>query len=174
MIAGFGGQGIILAGKLLAHSAMRSNLEVTYMPSYGAEVRGGTAKCIVCLSDEPVACPITTHPDTLIALNQASMLKYTPWLKPGGTLIYNSSSITQAPDRTDIEIIAVPVDQIAAELGSPKSANMVALGAYLGQRHCLDLDTAVASLTDVLAQRYHKTIPVNEKALRQGAAFTKN
>ncbi len=174
VIAGFGGQGIMLTGKLLAQTAMEQGLEVTYMPSYGAEVRGGTANCMVVLADEPIACPVVGKPDSLIVMNKASLNKFAPRLKTGGLLIMNSSLIDTEPQLDDsIEIITVPADELAVELGSHKSANMVALGAYLQKRGHLTPDAAAQALPDVLAKRYHKTLPVNAEALRRGAEFVK-
>ena len=174
IIAGFGGQGIMLTGKLLAQTAMMAGKEVTYMPSYGAEVRGGTANCMVVIAEENIACPVVAKPDSLIVLNKASLNKFGPRLKNGGLLIMNSSLIDTQPQLHDsIEIIAVPADELAVELGSQKSANMVALGAYLHKRGHLTPDGAAQALPDVLARRYHKTLPVNTEALRRGAEFVK-
>jgi len=177
IIAGFGGQGIMLTGKLLAQTAMEAGKEVTYMPSYGAEVRGGTANCMVVIAEEKIACPVVGKPDSLIVMNKASLNKFGPRLKNGGLLIMNSSLIDTEPQLDDsIEIIPVPADELAVELGSQKSANMIALGAYLQKRSAtggLTADGAAQALPDVLAERYHKTLPVNTKALRRGAEFAK-
>jgi 2-oxoglutarate ferredoxin oxidoreductase subunit gamma len=172
VIAGFGGQGIILAGKLLAQTAMRAGLEVTYMPSYGAEVRGGTANCMVIVANQPIACPVISTPHALLICNKASLSKFAPRLRPGGVLVYNSSliqSVDCAPD--GVEVVGIPAEEIAIEAGSPKTANMVMLGAYLGKRGHLTPDQAAAALPDVLAERHHKTIPMNATALRRGADF---
>ncbi len=174
IIAGFGGQGIMLAGKLLAQTAMQAGKEVTYMPSYGAEVRGGTANCMVIISDTKIACPVVGKPDSLIVMNKASLTKFGPRLKNNGLLIMNSSLIDTEPQLDEtIEIISIPADELAVELGSQKSANMVALGAYLQKREHLTADEAAQALPDVLAKRYHITLPVNIKALQRGADFTK-
>lgn len=172
IIAGFGGQGIMLAGRLLAQTAMKAGKEVTYMPSYGAEVRGGTANCMVIIADEPIACPVVGRPDSLIVMNKASMNKFAPRLKKSGLMIMNSSLIDAEPQLDDTtEVIALPADELAVELGNPKSANMVALGAYLQRRGLLTADAAAQALPAVLAERYHKTLPVNTEALRRGAQF---
>ena len=175
IIAGFGGQGIILAGKLLAQTAMKAGNEVTYMPSYGAEVRGGTANCMVIIADEPIACPVVGRPDSLIVMNKASLDKFAPCLKNGGLLVMNSSLIDNEPrlDET-IETLKVPADEIAVQLGNQKVANMVVLGAYLQKRGHLTAGAAAEALPDVLAQRYHGTVPVNTEALRRGAQFAQN
>ena len=174
-IAGFGGQGIILAGKLLAQTAMDSGKEVTYMPAYGAEMRGGTANSMVIVADEPIASPLVSKPASLIAMNKASLTKFGPRIKEKGLLVINSSLIDSQPqvDET-IEILAVPADDIAAELGNPKVANMVAIGAYLARRELFSPDAAAKALPAVLAKRYHKTLPVNTQALHRGAELAKN
>ena len=175
LIAGFGGQGILLAGKLLAQTAMKAGKEVTYMSSYGAEVRGGTANSMVVMAENTIACPLVSQPDSLIVLNKASLNKFGPKLKKNGLLIMNSSLIDVEPQLDgSIEIVAVPADELAVELGSHRSANMVAIGAYLQMRGDLTPDAAAEALPDVLAKRYHKTLPVNAAALRKGAEFVRN
>ena len=175
IIAGFGGQGIISAGKLLAQTAMKAGREVTYMPSYGAEVRGGTANCMVAISNEPIANPVVTKPGSLIAMSKASLNKFGPRIKPGGLLVVNSSKIDSLPELDEsIRVVAVPIDDLAAELGSPRSANMVAIGAYLQSKGCFTPDDAAGALPDVLAKRHHDTLGVNTQALRRGAEFAAN
>ena len=174
IIAGFGGQGIILAGKLLAQTAMKSGREVTYMPSYGAEVRGGTSNCTVIIANDPIASPLISKPDSAIIMNKASLNKFVPRLKNGGLLVMNSSLIETEPRLSSaITVLAIPADDIAIELGNPKTANMVALGAYLQESRILSIDAVSENLPTVLARRYHKTLPVNTKALRRGAEFAK-
>ena len=172
VMAGFGGQGIVLAGKLLAQTALRAGLEVTYMPSYGAEVRGGTANCMVIVSNRPIACPIVGAPNALVICNKASLSKFAPRLRPGGQLIFNRSLIEKVHSVPEgVEVVGVPAEEIAIESGSVKSANMVMLGAYLGKRGHLSPQQAAEALGDVLAERHHKMIPVNAEALRRGAEF---
>jgi 2-oxoglutarate ferredoxin oxidoreductase subunit gamma len=172
VIAGFGGQGIMLAGKLLAQTAMNAGKEVTYMPSYGAEVRGGTANCMVVISEREIACPVVGNPDSLIVMNKASLHKFGPRLKKGGLLIMNSSLIDETPQIDDsIEIIAIPADELAVELGNKKSANMVALGVYIQKRGHLSIETTAQALPETIAERYHNTLPVNTAALKRGAEF---
>ena len=174
IIAGFGGQGIILAGRLLAQTAMNAGKEVTFMPSYGAEVRGGTANSMIVIADELIASPLVSSPDSLIAMNKASLNKFAPCIKAGGLLVMNSSLIDCKPDvDQSIDILAVPADDIAVELGSQKSANMVVLGAYLQRRGLLSTDDTAKSLPDILAKRYHKTLHINAEALNRGAEFAK-
>ena len=165
----------MLSGKLIAQMAMKAGKEVTYMPAYGAEVRGGTANCMVIISQEAIASPLFTEPDSMIIMNKASLNKFATRLKQGGLLIINSSLIDQAPNlHESISILAVPADDIAVKLGSGKAANMVAIGAYLQKRGLFDAEAAANCLPDVLAKRHHKTLPVNIEALRQGAEFAKN
>jgi 2-oxoglutarate ferredoxin oxidoreductase subunit gamma len=172
VIAGFGGQGIILVSKLLAQMAMNTGKEITLMPSYGAEVRGGTANCMVIIAERKIACPVVGKPDSLIMMNEASLNKFAPRLKKGGLLVMNSSMIEGEPQLDEtIEIIAVPADELAIQLGNQKIANMVILGAYLQKRGILPVEAAVHALPEVLAERYHKTIPVNTEALHRGAEF---
>jgi 2-oxoglutarate ferredoxin oxidoreductase subunit gamma len=172
LIAGFGGQGIMLVGRLLAQTAMKAGKEVTCMPSYGAEVRGGTANCMVVISDKPIACPLVSRPDSLIAMSKASVNKFAESIKDGGVLVMNSSLIKERPQLSPtIEILAVPADELALELGNIKAANMAALGAYLQKSEFLDVDTAIECLPEVLAKRYHQILPVNAEALRKGAQF---
>lgn len=172
IIAGFGGQGIMLAGKLLAQTAMNCGRDVTYMPSYGAEVRGGTANCMVVISENEIACPVVGRPDSLIVMNKASLNKFAPRLKNNGLLILNSSLIDIDPDVDDsIEVFSLPADELAVELGSVKAANMVALGAYLQIRGLFDIESAAQALPEILAKRHHDTLPLNINALQKGAEF---
>jgi 2-oxoglutarate ferredoxin oxidoreductase subunit gamma len=174
VVAGFGGQGIILAGRLLAQTAMKGGKEVTFMPSYGAEMRGGTANSMVVISDSPIASPLVNKPNSLIAMNKASLNKFAPRIKQEGLLIMNSSLIDTEPEVDEtIDVSGVPADEIAVELGNQKCANMVALGAYFQKRGLFSADAAAACLADVLAKRYHKTLPLNTQALQRGAEFAK-
>lgn len=175
LIAGFGGQGIILAGKLLAQTAMHSGKEVTYMPAYGAEVRGGTSNCGVIIADYPIACPVINMPDSLIIMNKASLAKFTPRLKEDGLLVMNSSLIDDASEYlpSSIMVLGIPADDMATELGNPKVANMIALGAYLQKRQILSIEESVECLPNVLAKRHHDMLEVNIKALYRGAEFSR-
>ncbi len=172
VIAGFGGQGIILAGKLLAQTAMNSGKEVTYMPSYGAEMRGGTANSSVIIAEAPIASPMVSKPSSAIIMNKASLTKFGPRLKKNGLIILNESLVDTEPETDDsVTIIKIPADDIAVELGNQKCANMVMLGAYVRSGNFLSIDTMKKSLPQVLAKRYHSTLPVNETAIEKGAAF---
>jgi 2-oxoglutarate ferredoxin oxidoreductase subunit gamma len=174
IIAGFGGQGIILAGKLLAQTAMKCGKEVTYMPSYGAEVRGGTANCMVVIADEPIASPMVNNPNCAIVMNKASLEKFAGRIKKGGLLILNSSQIDVEPQVDGlVEVIKLPADELANKVGSGKSSNMVALGAYLEARGLFGICAMSKCMEAVLAGRLHKTIEINTKALEAGAEFVK-
>lgn len=171
IIAGFGGQGIILAGKLLAQTAMQAGLETTFMPSYGAEMRGGTANSMIIVSDKAVASPMVTQPSSLIVMNKASANKFAARVKANGLIIYNSSLIEEMPAVDDsIDVVPIAADDIAVELGSVKVANMVIFGAYLQKRGLLSIDNAGQALTNVLSKRYHKMLDVNIEAMKRGAA----
>ena len=168
IIAGFGGQGVMLMGQILAGAGMLEDKNVSWLPSYGPEMRGGTANCHVIVSDEPVASPYVAEPDVVIAMNLPSMDKFAPILKKNGTLIINSSLIETEPDRDDINIIKVQANKLAEEVGSGRAANMVALGTYLGHSKAVSLESIMSSLKDNLPERHHKLIPLNEEAIKRG------
>ena len=168
IMSGFGGQGVMLIGKLLAYTGMAAGKEVTYMPSYGAEVRGGTANCHVVISDEPIASPVVSVCDCLIAMNKASVKRFASRIKPGGLLVYNSSLIEpQAVEEIggDFKAVAIPADDIALEIGTIRVANMVALGAYLRTRKIFSVENAIESLPSILASRHHNLLEINISAL---------
>lgn len=170
IIAGFGGQGVMLMGKILAQAAMMSNLHVTWIPKYGAEVRGGTAHCMVRVASREIACPLVEYPTSIIVLNKPSLLKFEERIAKGGTIIVNSSLIDAQVKRTDLRTYYVPCSDIAHQLGATKGANMVALGALLEAWQCISLDAAKDALSDILPSYRHKYIPLNQKALEEGAA----
>lgn len=174
ILAGFGGQGIILMGKLLAQAAMQKQFEVSYMPSYGAEVRGGTANCMVVISNQPVACPLVATPVSLIVMNKASLVKFAPALQPGGLLVLNRSFIDAPAERKDITQLEIPADKLALENNNPKGANMAALGAYLEAKGILTVDDIAACMPDVLAKRHHDVLDANVRTLRTGAAYVRD
>lgn len=168
IIAGFGGQGVLFAGKLLAHAAMLEGKEVTWFPSYGAEIRGGTANCTVIISSEMIGSPVVNNPDTLLIMNDASMERFAPRLKQGGFLIMNSSLIKNPPQRRDIGIIQINATDIAEELGSSQVANMVMIGALIGRTGIISLDTAIGALREIIPEHKKEIILINETALRRG------
>ncbi|MBI5026376.1 MAG: 2-oxoacid:acceptor oxidoreductase family protein [Nitrospirae bacterium] len=168
IIAGFGGQGILFIGRLLAHAAMLTGKEVTWFPSYGAEIRGGTANCTVIISDEMVASPVIQKPDALIIMNKASLEKFENRLKTGGLLIMNQSLIKTAPQRSDIEVIAVKANDIAEEIGDSRVANVVMLGVLIGKTGIPDVDITLRALREIIPEQKQSMLTVNENALKRG------
>ncbi len=168
IIAGFGGQGVMSMGRLIAYSGMKESYEVSWMPSYGPEMRGGTANCTVIVSDKKIPSPLSSRPDTVIVMNLPSLEKFGPMVKSGGTVILNSSLIERQVERDDVEIIKIPANDIANELGNSKIANMVMAGAYLTSKKIIEIDTLKQSLKDVFPERRHNLIPLNEKAIDKG------
>jgi len=168
IIAGFGGQGIILCGKLLAYSAMLEGKEVTHFPSYGAEMRGGTANCSVIISEKPISSPIITQPDIVLALNQPSFLKFESKIKSDGYIFINKSLMEIKPERNDITAYYVDATNIANDLGNIKSANMVMLGALAKQTDVVKLETLIKALEDVVSSRNKSLIEINTKSLNEG------
>jgi 2-oxoglutarate ferredoxin oxidoreductase subunit gamma len=167
VFAGFGGQGVMLAGRVLAEVGMKLGKEVVWLPSYGPEMRGGTANCVVIMADEPIASPIIAHPRDAVVMNRPSLEKFCPAQKPGGICVFNSSLINIKPDRNDLKVIAVPANEIAIEAGSPRAANMVMLGAYVGATGIVPLD-AVLEQIKVEFETKVKLIPINLKCVEQG------
>ena len=167
MIAGFGGQGVLSVGLNIAEAAMLEGKNVTYLPSYGAEVRGGTANCTVAISDEEIASPVASSPEFIIAMNQPSALKFQHHVQSGGLFFLNSSLVEAEILRGDIEVIRVPANEIAEELGSPRAANMVMLGAFTKKSRVVELNSVIQSLRHTLGSK-KKLIDVNEQALVKG------
>ncbi len=168
IIAGFGGQGVLSLGKILAYSGIMQGQEVSWFPSYGPEMRGGTANVTVILSDERISSPVLTVYDTAIIFNQQSMDKFEEKVKPGGLLLYEPTGITRHPERTDINIYKIEAYKEASKLGSTKVMNMVALGAYLKIKPLVEFDNVVLGLKKSLPERHHKLIPLNEEAIKRG------
>lgn len=167
LISGFGGQGVISMGLTLTQAALEEDKYVTYLPSYGAEVRGGTANCTVAVSDEEIASPIASSPDFVIAMNQPSVARFQNQIKSGGILFLNSSLIQSDTSRDDIEVVRVAADAIAKELRSARSANMVMLGAFIGASRIVSMQSIVEGLRSTLKNK-EKLIAVNEKAVNAG------
>jgi 2-oxoglutarate ferredoxin oxidoreductase subunit gamma len=172
IIAGFGGQGVLSMGKILAYSGIMEDKEVSWMPSYGPEMRGGTANVTVIVSDERISSPTLTKYDTAIILNQQSMDKFEEAVKPGGILLYDPNGITHHPTRTDIKIFKVEGAKLAASMGNTKIFNMVVLGAYLKIKPVVKLDNVVKGLKKSLPERYHNLIPLNIEAIERGMEHT--
>ena len=168
IFAGFGGQGVLSMGQVLSYAGMIENREVCWMPSYGPEMRGGTANCIVTVSSEEISSPIIGRFDTVVALNQPSLDKFESAVKPGGTLIYDSTNIIDPPKRTDIDIVPIPASEEAVKLKNTKFMNKVVLGAFIAKRKTVEIATVLEALKKVLPERHHHLIPLNETALLRG------
>ena len=168
IIAGFGGQGVLSMGKILAYSGIMQDQEVSWMPSYGPEMRGGTANVTVIISDERISSPVLTRFDTAIILNQQSMDKFESQVKPGGTLLYDPNGITHHPTRKDINIYRVDGARLAAESGNPKIFNMIILGGFLKVKPVVKLENIEMGLQKSLPPRHHNMIPMNIEAVRMG------
>ncbi len=169
IIAGFGGQGVLFAGLLLAYAAMDKGLYVTWYPSYGPEMRGGTASATVVIGDEEIGSPVTLHPDAVIALNVPSFHKYEPLVKPDGVLVYNSSLVSGVMRRNDIRYVAVPANAIAAEIGDIRVANTVMVGALAAVTEMLPLEVLVETMEKHMPPARRAMVLPNQEALRRGA-----
>lgn len=168
IIAGFGGQGVLSMGKILAYSGIMQDKEVSWMPSYGPEMRGGTANVTVIISDERISSPVLNSFDSAIILNQQSMDKFEPLIKPGGTLLYDPNGITHPPTRKDINIFRIDGVHLAAESGNPKTFNMIILGGFLKIKPIIKLDNLEKGLKNSLPSRHHQLIPMNIQAVETG------
>ncbi|MDP2871323.1 MAG: 2-oxoacid:acceptor oxidoreductase family protein [Bacillota bacterium] len=168
VLAGFGGQGILAMGQLLAYAGMLEEKHVSWLPSYGAEMRGGTANCTVVISDEPVASPVSSRPSIVVAMNDPSLDRFEPTVRPGGLLLINTSLCGRQARRQDVRVLEVPATGIADELGEGRVANMVMLGALLGATGLVGAQSVLESLAKVLPPRRHGLIPLNQRALLRG------
>ncbi len=168
IISGFGGQGVLSTGKLLAYAAMMEGKEVSWLPAYGPEQRGGTANCTVIISDSKIPSPIISRYTTAILLNQPSIEKFLPNIKPGGTLIYETSGIIAPPKRDDINIYSISAMDTAAEMHNIKTFNMIILGGLIKVKPLTTIDNIKSALYKTLPERRHKLIPLNEQALLKG------
>lgn len=168
IIAGFGGQGVLFIGRLLAYAAMKERRNVTWIPSYGPEMRGGTANCTVVMSDEVIGSPVITSPQGLIVMNKPSLDTFEPRLENGGLLIMNSSLITRETERKDIVVVKVPANKIAFELGSDRAANMVMLGAYIARTKVVAKETILEVLKDSLGKKKMALFETNKVAFQKG------
>jgi len=167
IIAGFGGQGILSLGLNLAQAAMLEGMHVTYLPSYGAEVRGGTASCTVAISDEEIASPVASSPDFVVVMNLPSLVRFQNQIQSGGLLFVNSSLVEAEITRGDVDVINVPANTVAEKLGNQKSANMVMLGAFINKTKLVSLDSVIEGLRNTLKNK-RKLIAVNREALMAG------
>ncbi len=173
VIAGFGGQGVMLAGELLAEAGKEEGRYVTFLPSYGPEMRGGTANCDVIVSDEPIASPVIGHPEAAIIMNLPSLDKFEPLMKENGLLVLNKTLIPKEVQRKDLRVIQIDAQTVAKELGNEKVVNMILLGAYNEIEKTVKLETLKNALKHFLTGKKEKLIPVNEKALEKGAEIAR-
>lgn len=172
IFAGSGGQGVLVMGYILSTSSMMDGKHVTYLPSYGAEVRGGTANCTVCVSaDEEIASPVASSPDFAVVMNKPSMLKFENIIKSGGIMVINSSLIDADPTRKDIEIVKVPANDIALELGSDRALNMIMLGAFAAKTGIATQDSLMNGLSVVLKGKKGEVLELNRKGMMRGAEY---
>jgi 2-oxoglutarate ferredoxin oxidoreductase subunit gamma len=173
IFAGFGGQGVLFSGQILAFAGMDAGKEVTWMPSYGPEMRGGTANCTVIVSDEEIGSPTVRNPSAVVAMNLPSLDKYEPILLPNGVLVINASLVNREIQREDLNALSIPANEIAEKIGSKRLTNMVMLGALLEKLPFLPLAAIAAALEDHLPERHRHLLPANIEALHQGAAYAR-
>jgi 2-oxoglutarate ferredoxin oxidoreductase subunit gamma len=171
VFSGFGGQGVLMMGYVLAVAGMHEDKHVTFLPAYGAEVRGGTANCTVCVSDREIASPIASSPDYVVAMNYPSMVKYQNMVKPGGAIFLNSDLIAEEPVRTDIRTVKVPSNTLAHDMGNDRTLNMVMLGAVVALTGIVSEKALAEAVDTVLEGKKQTLVEVNKKALSFGANF---
>lgn len=169
VFAGFGGQGVLFGGQLLAYTALEEGKHVTWIPSYGPEMRGGTANCTVVVSDDPIGSPVCRNPSIAVVFNNPSLEKYEPMMMPGGLLIVNSSLTVHPTTREDIEIVRIPATTVASELGEVRVTNMILFGALLACRPLVNVETTQHVLREKLGERKAHLHEVNMRALQRGA-----
>lgn len=170
VMSGFGGQGVMSMGQVVCYAGLAEGKEVSWLPSYGPEMRGGAAYCMVVVGDEPVGSPVVPKPDALIIMNRPSLDRFEGTLKPGGLLILNTSMCDREPSRKDITVVKVPATDTASELGNIRVANMVALGAFLAMKPVVKVDSIVEALQEHLPEHQKKHVPLNRRALEAGVA----
>lgn len=171
IISGFGGQGVLFAGQLLSYAAMDEGKDVTWIPSYGPEIRGGTANCTVVIADEEIGSPFVRNPEAAIVMNLPSLDKYEPLIKPGGVLVVNESMVNREPVRKDIKVVRIPASDIAEELGDRRMTNMVMLGGLLANLPVMGLDAMERTLRGHMPAKMAKLLDANKNALIKGAEF---
>jgi len=171
IFSGFGGQGVMMMGYVLATSGMYEDKHVTYLPSYGAEVRGGTANCTVTVSDEPIASPVASFPEFAILMNTPSLIKFEGGVKTGGTVFLNSDLVELRPKRSDIQVVDIPANSIAERLGNARGANMIVIGAFVQKTGLVSLKSVIKSMKSILETKGSKVHKMNTLAIKEGAAF---
>ncbi len=168
LVSGFGGQGVLSMGKILAYAALMEGKEVSWMPAYGPEQRGGTANVTVIVSNEAISSPILSTYDTVVLLNQPSLAKFEHAVRPGGILLYDPNAVCEPPTRTDIHIYQIPATETAIEMKNPKAFNMIVLGGLMKALPIVTLDNVLKALRKTLPERHHHLIPLNEEAVKRG------
>ena len=173
IMAGFGGQGLLFSGKVLAHAALIEDKELSWLPSYGPEMRGGTCNCSVIVSDDPVGSPIISHPNILMVMNEPSLDKFEDTVAPGGTIFVDSSLISRKVRRTDVEVVYIPATQMATEMQATSLANMIILGAIVQKLQCVKPETITEALKETISARKASLLDLNLKAVAEGETFIK-
>jgi len=173
LVAGFGGQGVLSTGLFLAYAAMAEGKNISYVPSYGAEMRGGTANCIVTISDDEISSPLTDTPMQAIIFNRPSLDRFEDSIQPGGVLVINSSLVDRAPCRQDLEVLQLPLTELAEESGAPGSANMIVLGAYIAHTGIVNIDYVLNSFANIFKGKRSHTIEQNRKAFLVGVEYAR-
>jgi len=174
IFAGFGGQGVLMMGYSLAHSAMNKGYEVTYLPSYGAEVRGGTANCTIAVADEEITSPVASEPDYLVVMNSPSLITFQNRVTPGGTIFLNSSIVDVLPIRRDVKICAVPCGDMAQDLGNVRVANIILMGAFIKKTGIVPADIYLKSLGTIMGSKKKSVAEINQRAFAAGYDFVKD
>ena len=168
LMAGFGGQGMLLSGKILAHAAMAQGLEVSWLPSYGPEMRGGTANVTVCISDKPIGSPLITNPRALLVMNLPSLEKFAPKVRPGGVIVINTALVQKDAERDDCAVVKINARDVAAEAGTDRAANFVMLGAYVGATGAVKPEAVETEIANEFTGRKARFVPANVAAFRAG------
>ncbi len=174
IFSGFGGQGVLMMGYVLAWAGVKDDRHVTFLPAYGAEVRGGTANCTVVISSEEIASPIASHPEFVVAMNYPSLVKYQDAVKENGVMFINKDLISEEPSRNNLSLVKVPANTIAHDMGNDRVLNMVMLGAFIAKTKVVSSDAAAEAIIEVLGDKKQKLIDINQKALEKGAEFVNN
>jgi len=174
IMAGFGGQGLLFSGKVLAHAALIEQKELSWLPSYGPEMRGGTCNCSVIVSDEPVGSPIIAHPNILMVMNEPSLDKFEESVAPGGTIFVDSSLIARQVKRTDVDVVYIPATKMANDMQAASLANMIILGAIVAKLGCVKVETVVEALKHTISARKANLLDLNLKAVEAGVAFIRH
>ncbi len=171
VFSGFGGQGVLMMGYVFATAAMNDGKEITYLPAYGAEMRGGTANCTVAVSDEEIFSPVASSPDYAVIMNNPSMIKYEGMIKPGGTIFINSSLVSKEPSRDDIAVVKVPANDMAKKLKNERISNMIMLGAFVEKTKATSLDSIMNALAENIKGKKASLLKLNRKGLDKGAEY---